>query len=320
MRAVTTRPGLRRDSSWRGREAKTATNGRTPPEREGRRIVELERLNPQQFEKFSDFIYRQTGIRIDRRKTVLLSNRIRRRLQASEFDNFDDYYRFLTSAAGTRELDGFLDAITTNETFFFRTPKQFLWLKEQFIPSLVTAQRSGERAASLRILSAGCATGAEPYSIAICLAEDALRLRGWDLRVVGMDISDEALQSARGGVYSSRALQTATPSQRRRYFRLHGEDDWHVQPQIKQLVEFRQHNLMTPLDAETFDCVFLCNVLIYFDRASKQVVIDNLIRSLTPGGYLVVGPSEGVFDMLGGLERIAPLLYRKPDPDCEETR
>lgn len=318
MRAVKTRCPLREDASMGGLNTHTATNGRTQRESEGRRNVELERLNPQQFEKFSDFIYKQTGIRIDRRKTVLLSNRIRRRLQAGTFDNFDDYYRFLTSAAGSNELEGFLDAITTNETFFFRTEKQFVWLKEQFIPSLVTAHRAGQRTASLRILSAGCATGAEPYSIAICLAEDSLRLRGWDLQVVGLDISEEALQSAHRGVYPSRALQAVTPSQRRRYFRLRDADNWHVQSQIKQLVEFRQHNLMTALEAETFDCVFLCNVLIYFDRDSKRVVIDNLIRSLVGGGYLVVGPSEGVFDMLGALDRVAPLLYRKRDSGCEE--
>jgi chemotaxis protein methyltransferase CheR len=276
--------------------------------------VELERLNPQQFERFREFIYSKSGIRIDQQKVTLLSNRIRRRLKTGNFEDFDAYYQHLTSQAGADELEGFLDAITTNETFFFRTAKHFDWFRNCFIPDVVAQQRAAARTASLRVWSAGCASGAEPYSIAICLAENMFRLRKWTLQVVGTDISQEMLQAAREGVFKPQAIESVTEQQRRRYFqRQPGSELWKVRPEIKRLVSFQLHNLMQPLPAEQFDCVFLCNVLIYFDRDSKQIVIQNIRRSLALGGFLVVGPSEGVYDMLAPLKRTSPLIYQKVD-------
>jgi chemotaxis protein methyltransferase CheR len=276
--------------------------------------VELERLNPQQFDQFCDFIYKKSGIRIDQKKVSLLSNRIRRRLKAGEFENFEVYYRFLTSRAGASELEAFLDAVTTNETFFFRTEKQFDWLKADLLSELVAQYRAGQRSPSLRIWSAGCASGAEPYSIAICLAENNYRLRDWSLEILGTDISEAALRTARDGVFKSRAVEAVTEKQRRRFFQHRADDDlWQVRPEIKQLVEFETHNLIQPPPGTAFDCIFIRNVLIYFDHESKQVVIKNLLNSLAVGGYLVVGPSEGIYDMLDPLEKRSPLLYQKVD-------
>ena len=119
--------------------------------------MELERLTPQQFDKFRKFIYRKSGIRIDENKVTLLSNRIRRRLKVGPFEDFDVYYRYLTTPAGAAELEGFLDAITTHETFFFRTEKHFQWLKESFLAEVIAQHRSGNRPPALRIWSAGCA-------------------------------------------------------------------------------------------------------------------------------------------------------------------
>jgi chemotaxis protein methyltransferase CheR len=279
--------------------------------------VELERLTPQQFERFRDFIYKKCGIRIDEKKVSLLTNRIRRRLKAGEFENFDVYYRFLTSPAGAGELECFLDAITTNETFFFRTEKHFDWLKTDLLPELIARQRAGKRAPSLRIWSAACANGAEPYSIAICLAENRYRLRDWSLKILGTDISEEALRAARKGLYKSRAVEAVSEKQRRRYFQHQTEDDlWQVRPELKKLVEFKKHNLIEPPPEPAFDCIFIRNVLIYFDRDSKRVAIDNVLGALAVGGYLGVGPSEGIYDMLDPLRKISPLLYQKID----ETR
>jgi len=138
------------------------------PERE-LPFVELEKLNSRQFGRFRDFIYEKSGIRVNDNKLSLLSNRIRRRLKAGAFSSFDAYYTHLTSPAGASELEYFLDEITTNETFFFRTPAHFDWFKGDFVTEIVRSQRAGERERSLRIWSAGCATGAEPYTISICL-------------------------------------------------------------------------------------------------------------------------------------------------------
>ena len=276
--------------------------------------MELERLKPHLFDQFREFIYAHSGIRIDEKKVTLLSNRIRRRLKVGDFASFHDYYRFLTSPDGTGELEGFLDAITTNETFFFRTEKQFDWLREVLITELVAQHRAGQRAASLRIWSAGCANGAEPFSIAICLAENLYRLSGWSLKIIGTDISEQMLRAARIGTFTPRAIKAVSESQRRRYFQYQADNDsWQVRSSIAKLVDFRKHNLMQPWDAAACDCIFIRNVLIYFDRDSKQVALKHLINALAPGGYLVVGPSEGVYDMLNELERISPLVFQKVD-------
>jgi chemotaxis protein methyltransferase CheR len=277
--------------------------------------VEAERLNPRQFDQFCDFIYKKSGIRIDVKKGAMLSHRIRSRVRAGRFEDFDAYYQFLTSPSGESELDGFLDAVTTNETYFFRTPKQFDWLKADLLTELVAQHRAGKRSRSLRIWSAGCASGAEPYSIAICLAENGYRLRDWSLKILATDISEEALAAARAGVYKLRSIEAVSEAQRRRYFHRPAEDDlWRVRPEIKELVEFKRHNLLEPIREAAFDCIFIRNVLIYFDRQSKRVVVNNLLRALAVGGYLVVGPSEGVYDMLDALHKVSPLVYRQVNP------
>lgn len=274
--------------------------------------MELERLNSNQFERFRDFIYKKSGIRIDEHKVTLLSNRIRRRLQAGDFEDFDVYYQFLTSRDGVGELEGFLDAITTNETFFFRTENHFQWLKTDFLRDMIALHQSGKRPASIRVWSAGCASGAEPYSIAICLAENKYRLNEWSLQILGSDISEEMLRAARRGTYRPRAVETATDHQLRRFFRHQPDSDvWEVRPQLKQLVDFTRHNLMEPSPGKDFDCIFIRNVLIYFDRESKGVVVKHLINALAPGGYLVTGPSEGVYDMLKGMRKVSTFVYQK---------
>ncbi len=253
-----------------------------------------------------------SGIRIPDTKRTLLSNRVRRRLKASGFDDFQSYFRHLRSRSGQDELTGFLNAVTTNETYFFRTEKHFEWFGSEFISEVTSRERAGKRSRQLRIWSAACSTGEEPYSIAICLAENQLRLRDWELEIVATDLSEDALQSARDGVFTERAFQGLDEKCRRRHFtKLKDQPLWQIKPNLREMVSFQRHNLMDPLPGGPFDCIFIRNVLIYFDRQSKQRVVDNITRSLAPGGYLVVGPSEGIFDMLRDLKKHSTFLYQK---------
>ena len=272
----------------------------------------MKELTPTEFQDFQEFIYQMSGIRIPDTKRTLLSNRVRRRLKAGGFDDFQAYFKHLRSALGSSELTGFLDAVTTNETYFFRTEKHFEWLHSEFIHEVVSQARRGERPRKLRIWSAACSTGEEPYSIAICLAENQLRLRDWKLEVVATDLSEEALQSARQGIYKERAFQSLDDKRRRRHFtKLKDEPRWQIKPNLRELVSFQGHNLMKPLTERPFDCIFIRNVLIYFDRQSKQRVVKNLVAAMAEGGYLVVGPSEGIYDMLRGLKKHSTYLYQK---------
>jgi chemotaxis protein methyltransferase CheR len=274
--------------------------------------VNLQQLNQRQFDRFRDYIYQKSGIRIDERKVSLLSNRIRRRLRTGHFEDFDAYYRHLTSRKGVDELEYFLDAITTNETSFFRSENHFTWFKSKFLPEVVAAGRQGKRQRSLRIWSAACASGAEAYTLAICIAENRFLLRDWTITILGTDISEQTLGKAREGTFHGRAMEGVSEQQRRRYFQSSGDTQtWKVRTQLKHLVQFENHNLMEPSRQPPFDCIFIRNVLIYFDRDSKQTVVTNLMAALAAGGYLVVGPSEGIYDMLQPLKKHSAFLYQK---------
>jgi chemotaxis protein methyltransferase CheR len=275
-------------------------------------MVELKELTPTEFRSFQEFIYQMSGIRIPDTKRTLLSNRVRRRLKVSGFDDFQSYFKHLRSTSGQTELTGFLNAVTTNETYFFRTEKHFEWFGSELINEVTSQERRGKRPRELRIWSAACSTGEEPYSIAICLAENQLRLRDWKLEIVATDLSEDALQSARDGIYKERAFQGLNEKRRRRHFtKLKDEPLWQIKPHLRELVSFQRHNLMNPLTGNLFDCIFIRNVLIYFDRQSKQRVVENLIGALAAGGYLVVGPSEGIYDMLRDLKKHSTFLYQK---------
>jgi chemotaxis protein methyltransferase CheR len=278
--------------------------------------MEPQRLSQRQFNRFSDFIYDKSGIRINFNKVLLLSNRIRRRLKSCERGSFDEYYRYLKSPAGVNEVEHFLDAVTTNETFFFRSEKHFHWLRNDFINGWISSHSSDRVPRPLRIWSAACSTGAEPYSIAICLAENRHRLRDFAVSILATDVSREILGIAREGKFKSRTMESVTLQQRRRYFQVLPEQDtWQIKPEIREMVEFKHHNLVKPPPALKFDCIFICNVLIYFDQDSKQRAIENLLNALNVGGYLVFGPSEGVSGMLDSLKKISPLVYQKALPN-----
>lgn len=147
--------------------------------------------------------------------------------------------------------------------------------------------------------------------MALKLAARRPALAGWRLEVVGTDLSETALAAARAAVYDERAVHRVSPDDRRAFFDEVPPGKWKVRPEVRSLATFRRHNLMEPMVGEAFDCVFLKNVLIYFDAASKQKVVDGILAALAKGGRLVVGPTEGIHGMLGGLEKLKTWLYRK---------
>jgi chemotaxis protein methyltransferase CheR len=270
-------------------------------------------LTDEEYAKFCGLIYRKSGIRIADNKRVMVGNRVRRRLRATGIAGFREYYAFLTSPAGAGEMPQFLDEITTNETYFFRDPQHYRWLGDEFLPGVTRLAALRKHPRRLRIWSAACSTGEEPYSMAIEILEKRPIIAGWNIKVLGTDLSGAALAEARAGRYDARAVRHVDPGRRLAFF---DEDPaagrWTVRPDVKALVTWKLHNLMTPLADEPYDCIFIKNVLIYFDKDSKQVVVKNLIEAMAAGGYLVVGPTEGVYNMLDSLNRVKPWLYQKP--------
>jgi len=270
-------------------------------------------LTDEEYEKFCSLIYRVAGIRIADSKRVMVGNRVRRRLRATGISNFARYYAYLTSPAGNGEMPLFLDAITTNETYFLRDTQHYDWLGDVFLPEISQQAALRKRPKCLKIWSAACSTGEELYSIALTVIAKRPLLAGWKITLLGTDLSGAALAAAQAGSYDARAVRLIEPSLRQKFF---DEDRqaqrWIVKPDIKVLVTWKQHNLLLPLGDNLCDCIFLKNVLIYFDANSKQTVVQNVIDALAKGGYLVIGPTEGIYGMLGSLNKLSPWLYQRP--------
>jgi chemotaxis protein methyltransferase CheR len=274
--------------------------------------MQLTELTDDEFERFCGLIYRTAGIRIADTKRVLVANRVRKRLRAAGISTFSQYYSFLTSPAGAGEMPQFLDAITTNETYFYRDAHHYAWLEEEFLPELALRAAQHTHPRSLRIWSAACSTGEEPYSIALKVLAKRHLFPGWKISVVGTDLSGSVLDSARAGVYDERSIRQVTPEERKKYFEAAASTDrWTIKQEVRSLVTWKLHNLLTPLREEPFDCVFLKNVLIYFDVASKRTVVCAVLAALAKGGYLVIGPTEGIYAMLNPLTKLNPWLYQK---------
>lgn len=269
-------------------------------------------ISPELMQRYGALIYDVTGIRISPQKQALLANRVRRRLKATGIADFDAYLRHLQKLKPSHaEWDLFLQEITTHETYLFRDEAHWQWLRQQHLPSLSQEAVAGKRACSLRVWSAACSTGDEAYSMAICVASCLKQVTPWSIKILGTDIGIGAIGQARNASFSERAMRLVPPALRMRYFtHVVDQKTSKAKPELSAMVQFRQHNLLDPLLEQPFDLIFLKNVLIYFDEASKRRVVENVLKLLAPGGYLIAGAAEGVADHLKKLKRVHAWLYR----------
>ena len=248
-----------------------------------------------------DLIYRSSGIYQTEDKTYLLASRCARRMKALAVSSPADYLAHLTArVSGESELRALLNEITIGETYMFRNPFQLHALQKVIIPQIQADQQSGG-AKHLRIWSAGCSTGEEPYTLAIQLLEDsASLLKGWTFEVVATDINDHSLETARAGIYGDYALRNTTTVIRSKYFHRYDDKRLQVNDQVKTVVHFdrlnlsdeRQIHMISPVHV-----IFCCNVLIYFDLESKRRVIQHFYSKLRNQGYLFLGHAESLFQI-----------------------
>jgi chemotaxis protein methyltransferase CheR len=263
-------------------------------------------ITDQEFALFQRLIYNLAGISLSDAKRVLLVGRLGRRLKHHGFDTYSQYYRLLSSGEHPDEVQQMVDLLTTNETYFFREPQHFAFLRD-----VVLKERRGP--STLRIWSGASSSGEEAYSMAMVLAEH--RPDGpWE--VFGSDISLSILDKARIGVYSMERISGIPPEYLRKYC-LKGvrsqEGKLLIDSKLKQRVSFAQVNLTRPISGVgDFEVIFLRNVMIYFDSETKRKVIENMLPSLKPGGYFVVGHSESLNGITSRLQTVKPTIYRKP--------
>lgn len=271
-------------------------------------------ISPEQLSRYAKLIYDKVGITISQQKITLLSNRLRRRLRATGIASYEEYWLRLKNAkANDPEWDAFLQEVTTHETFLFRDPTHWNWLRETYLPQLITAGKAGVRGKSLRILSAACSTGDEATSIACCVADRLPSMKDWQIKILGTDVGVAAVAQAQKGEFGERAMRLVPDDFRRRFFeKVDGSSNFASKPILRDMLQFRIHNLMEPLREQSFDLIFLKNVLIYFDAASKKTVLTHIRRVLRPGGYLITGAAEGVADLVKDIQTTAGWLHLQP--------
>lgn len=253
-------------------------------------------LDPADFRRIAHLVHREGGISLPEAKAVMVRARLARRLRALGIGSFAAYADLVegTGEAAAREREEMLSAITTNVTRFFREPHHFDTLRHRVLPGLAARARAGER---VRLWSAGCSTGEEPYSLALTVLDALPEAASLDVRILATDLDRSVLAAGAAGVYPGRATQSIPPPLRTRYFRRPSgrEAGYAVGPELRALVTFRQLNLARswPLRGR-FDAILCRNVVIYFDEATERRVWSGLAERLLPGGWLFIGHSERI--------------------------
>jgi chemotaxis protein methyltransferase CheR len=258
-------------------------------------------------------VYQECGMFFDERRVHFLQDRLQRRLKACGVDTFYSYYRLLTSSDGKRELNALLENLTVNETSFFRNKPQ-LDLFHKTILEEILQRKQQRRDFTLRVWSAGCSTGQEPYTVAmlICDALAYYYLRNplpfampspkplipppWRVEILASDISYSVLRAGQEGMYLESQMEAVDYSYRLRYFDK-TNDRYVVKKAVKDLVQFDFHNLKTEFLPQHNDVIFCRNVMIYFDEAEQKRLIEKFYRCLNPQGFLLVGHAESLFGL-----------------------
>ena len=264
-------------------------------------------LTDEQFEFIRQFVHARSGIALSAGKRDLVYGRLRHRLHAHQMSGFDEYCALLKRRPETesREL---INAITTNLTAFFREAHHFEFVRDKLMPAWLT---SPHRPPRIRLWSAGCATGEEPYSLAITVL-DALGGRPADLDILATDIDTQVLADAATATYAAERIKPLRPAYRRWFQPTGGGEKIRVAKEITDLIRFRQLNLSKPWpSAGPFDLIFCRNVVIYFDKETQRNLFERLADALVPNGHLVIGHSETLFNMTDRFELIGRTIYRK---------
>lgn len=262
-------------------------------------------MSPEDFSRFVQEVYRLTRIHMDTSKRALLINRLEKRLRDLNLSSFDEYYRYLKRESA--EAPKFIDAVTTNETYFFRAPK--IW---EFFGSIYLSKWfEANRGKTLAVWCAAASSGEEPYTIALICEEFAKSHPGFLWTLKASDISEEMIQKCRDARYSGRAIEKVEPKLLKRYFDVNERGEHAVKAELKKKIGFFTHRLQDEAKFGPYDIIFLRNVLIYFDVPTKELVLGHAQKALKPGGTLVVGESEGLLNVKFGLKYLMPSVYTK---------
>lgn len=254
-------------------------------------------LTADEFESLAGYIYRTTGIRYESKKMYYISKRVEKRMQMLGIETAAEYIRKLRFADPDKtEFQLLINILTINETYFFRDYPQLESFAESCLQSMAKRKHK-KKDHWIRIWSAGCSTGEEPYTLAIILKEMLENVDWWNIEITASDIDRVALRAAKRGVYDEKSLRDMPPEYLEKYFSKVGRNSWAVSDEIKKMVGFEHLNIGDKnalRNKKGFDFIFCRNVLIYFDDVSRKQLVDQFYVSLNPGGYIFLGSSESV--------------------------
>lgn len=268
-------------------------------------------LSQEDFIKIRDFIYEKSGMFFADSKKYLVEDRICRRMNEMQIEKFDNYYYFIKYDPGKeQELVKLYDEVTTNETYFYRNLPQIEALQDTILPEIIELKKkSGNR--NLKLWSAACSSGEEPFTMAMVLDELlGPTIRTWNIQIVGTDISNAILEKAAQAIYNKNSLRSLPPDKLPKFFTEIEDGNFKIKENIKKMVEFKNLNLIDRMGMRInrdFDVIFCRNVLIYFDVESKKQVISSLYNSLANNGHLFIGHSES----LHGISTAFKLVHLK---------
>ena len=270
-------------------------------------------MNPPDYEYLRKLLKERSGLDLSADKQYLIESRLLPLARKAGLSGIPELVQKLQGGSSAL-ITSVVEAMTTNETFFFRDKVPFDHFRDTIMPEIIKA-RAGRR--SVRIWCAAGSTGQEPYSLAMTLKEMGAALTGWRVEIIATDLSQEVLEKAKAGVYSQFEVQRGLPIQMlMKYFKQTGET-WQVNPELRAMIQHRQLNLLQDFShLGTFDVIFCRNVLIYFDQETKINIFNRLARQIEPDGFLVLGAAETVVGLTDTFKPLADRrgLYRPNDP------
>jgi chemotaxis protein methyltransferase CheR len=271
-------------------------------------------LSDREFSRYRQLIYDRAAIHLGPSKKALLEARLGRRLRELGMESFSAYYDYVTADASGEELAHLLDRVSTHETRFFREPRQFEFLQTALFPQWLSQAHEGLRPRRIRIWSAGCSTGEEPFSLAMALLDHFPERHGWHLEILATDLSRRAIGAAREAVWSVARAKEIPPSYLKR-FMLEGigsrQGSMKAGPEIRSIVRFQTLNLNDERYgvAPPFDLILCRNVMIYFDAQSRARIVNRLLNFLAPQGYFLVGHAESLSGVSDRIRHVIPTVY-----------
>jgi chemotaxis protein methyltransferase CheR len=276
----------------------------------------IDRLSRRDFARLAQFIQDYSGIKMPPNKITMVEGRLRRRVRATGLDNVTEYCRYLFDRGGLeKEAVHLIDAVTTNKTEFFREPEHFRVLAGTVLPELVAARRVDSRN-PVKLWSAACSTGAEPYTLAMVVAEFGRAVPGFRASILATDICTEVLEAALLGIYPETMIAPVPVEMRRRYVlkaKNASRAVVRIVPELRALAHFARLNLMDsayPVDRD-MDVIFCRNILIYFDKPTQEAVLNRLCTHLRPGGHLFLGHSESLAGLQLPLRPAGNTVFRR---------